>query len=216
MEVILIKDLKRKGTFGDVIEVADGYARNYLIPNGFALAANKANKKRFEEIKDKVLVDVSKLRDSLHSTANEIKGKTFSMKALSRDGKLYGSITPTIIASQIKKDLPDVSVNASDIIVEEGNIKFVGTYACKAQFTKDISASFSLVIESDETHEQPELLEAILEDKTPNKKIIDELETDEDAETEVISDDTTETIQDEPPVSGLLSDEEVEALEEAI
>ena len=44
MEVILIKDLKRKGTFGDTIEVADGYARNFLIPKGFALIANKTNK----------------------------------------------------------------------------------------------------------------------------------------------------------------------------
>ena len=55
MKVILIKDLKRKGTFGDEIDVADGYARNYLIPNGFALPANKSNKKKFEEIKGKHL-----------------------------------------------------------------------------------------------------------------------------------------------------------------
>ena len=78
MEVILI-NLKRKGTFGDVIEVADGYARNYLIPNGYALVANKTNKKRFEEIKDKAMLDVSKLRDELSSTTDQIKGKTFTM-----------------------------------------------------------------------------------------------------------------------------------------
>ena len=73
MEVILIKDLKRKGTFGDVIEVADGYATNYLIPNGFALTANKSNRKRFEEMKDKALVEVTKLRNDLKSTAAELK-----------------------------------------------------------------------------------------------------------------------------------------------
>lgn len=164
MEVILIKDLKRKGTFGDVIEVADGYATNYLIPNGFALSANKSNRKRFEEMKDKALVEVTKLRDDLKSTAAELKGKSFTMTALSRDGKLYGSITPSVIVDTIKSDLPDVKVNASDIIIEEGNIKYVGTYACKAQFTKDISADFEIVIESDESHEQPELLEAILDE----------------------------------------------------
>ncbi|MEK9727667.1 MAG: 50S ribosomal protein L9, partial [Candidatus Margulisiibacteriota bacterium] len=75
MEVILIKDLKRKGTFGDVIEVADGYARNYLIPNGFALVANKTNKKRFEEIKEKAMLDVTKLREALNETAGQIKDK---------------------------------------------------------------------------------------------------------------------------------------------
>lgn len=181
MEVILIKDLKRKGTFGDIIEVADGYARNYLIPNGFALIANNSNKKRFEEMKDKALAQVSELRAELKKTADEIKGKTFSMTALSRDGKLYGSITPSVIVNDmIRKDLPELKINASDVIIDEGNIKFVGTYGCKAQFTKDISASFTIIIESDESDEQPELLEAILE--VEDKNTTDEIQTDDDTE----------------------------------
>lgn len=213
MEVILIKDLKRKGTFGDTIEVADGYARNYLIPNGYALVANNSNKKRFEEIKDKALAQVSELRSELQKTASEIKGKTFSMTALSRDGKLYGSITPSVIVNDmIRKDLPELKINASDVIIEEGNIKFVGTYACKAQFTKDISSSFTIIIESDESDEQPELLEAIYEDDKKNKNIdtniedaleettqIDEI-TDSVSETTDISDqnDTVDETQGEP------------------
>tara|TARA_A100001015_G_C15008180_1_gene721769 strand:+ start:330 stop:1055 length:726 start_codon:yes stop_codon:yes gene_type:complete len=164
MEVILIKDLKRKGTFGDVIEVADGYARNFLIPNGFALAANNANKKRFEEIKGKAFENVNKLRDELSATCKEIKDKTFTIVALSRDGKLYGSITPLIIANRIKEDHPDVKINGSDILIEDGQIKFVGSYVCRVQFTKDIFSNFTLVIEADESDEQPELLEAILEE----------------------------------------------------
>ena len=90
----------------------------------------------FEEMKDKAMADVSELRAELQKTANEIKGKTFSMTALSRDGKLYGSITPSVIVNDmIRKELPELKVNASDIIIDEGNIKFVGTYSCKAQFT---------------------------------------------------------------------------------
>ncbi len=187
MEVILIKDLKRKGTFGDTIEVADGYARNYLIPNGFALAANNANKKRFEEMKDKAMEEVTELRSALNNTASQIKGKSFSMTALSRDGKLYGSITPSVIVNDmIRKELPDLKINASDIIIEEGNIKFVGTYDCKAQFTKDISASFTITIESDESDEQPELLEAIFEDEDDDA---DDLIEDENLEDETATDD---------------------------
>ena len=183
MKVILIKDLKRKGSFGDEIDVTDGYARNYLIPNGFALPANKANKKKFEEIKGKALVQVSELRENLTNTASQIKGKSFTMTALSRDGKLYGSVTPSVIVQQIKNELPDLGINASDIIIEEGNIKFVGSYECKAQFTKDISANFKMVIESDESDEQPELLEAILDDTEANaaEEEYDE-NSDEDAE----------------------------------
>lgn len=199
MEVILIKDLKRKGTFGDTIEVADGYARNYLIPNGFALIANNSNKKRFEEMKDKALAQVSELREELKKTAGEIKGKTFSMTALSRDGKLYGSITPSVIVNDmIRKDIPDLKINASDIIIDEGNIKFVGTYACKAQFTKDISASFNIIIESDESDEQPELLEAIFEDEDNNTTA--EIQTDDDTEPSD-ADETTDTINDLSEVS---------------
>ena len=210
MKVILIKDLKRKGTFGDEIDVADGYARNYLIPNGFALPANKSNKKKFEEIKGKALVQVNELRENLTNTANQIKGKSFTMTALSRDGKLYGSITPSVIVQQIKNELPEIDVNASDIIIEEGNIKFVGSYECKAQFTKDISADFKMVIESDESDEQPELLEAILDEPEVNE--LDEADAD-DIETEeaTLSEDGNDTEED---AEADVSEEETAAEEE--
>ena len=195
MKVILIKDLKRKGTFGDEIDVTDGYARNFLIPNGFALPANKANKKKFEEIKGKALIQVNELRDNLTNTANQIKGKSFTMTALSRDGKLYGSVTPSVIVQQIKNELPEIEVNASDIIIEEGNIKFVGSYDCKAQFTKDISANFKMVIESDESDEQPELLEAILDEpKNSNQEDSSEeadLNSEENSEESEADEDST-------------------------
>ena len=204
MEVILIKDLKRKGTFGDTIEVADGYARNYLIPNGFALAANNANKKRFEEMKDKAMAEVSELRAELQKTANEIKGKTFSMTALSRDGKLYGSITPSVIVNDmIRKELPELKVNASDIIIDEGNIKFVGTYSCKAQFTKDIASSFTIIIESDESDEQPELLEAIFEEE---EKAIAQDQTEEDADSEETTEDDDNVVTE-----GVIAEDENDA-----
>lgn len=205
MEVILIKDLKRKGTFGDTIEVADGYARNYLIPNGFALAANNANKKRFEEMKDKAMAEVSELRAELQKTANEIKGKTFSMTALSRDGKLYGSITPSVIVNDmIRKELPELKVNASDIIIDEGNIKFVGTYSCKAQFTKDIASSFTIIIESDESDEQPELLEAIFEEE--EEKAIAQDQTEEDADSEETTEDDDNVVTE-----GVIAEDENDA-----
>lgn len=166
MEVILLKDLKRKGTFGDTVTVANGYAVNYLIPNGFAISATPANKKRFEEMKAKAFESVKERRESLSNTVAQIKGKTFTIVALSRDGKLYGSITPSLIIDAIKQDLSDISINASDILIEEGQIKFVGTYQCKLQLTRDISSTFTIVVEADEADEQPELLESIIEDES--------------------------------------------------
>ena len=206
MKVILIKDLKRKGKFGDVIEVANGYATNYLIPNGFALSANNANTKLFDQIKDKAFSEVNEQRAQLTETASQIKGKTFTMIALSRDGKLYGSITPSIIITQmIRKELPDLKINASDIIIDAGNIKFVGSYDCTAQFTKDISARFKIVIESDESDEQPELLEAILEEDEKATIENEMTSDDEDEHNESASDDD----QDEPIVAEEITADEL-------
>ena len=175
-----------------------------LIPNGFALAANNANKKRFEEMKDKAMAEVSELRAELQKTANEIKGKTFSMTALSRDGKLYGSITPSVIVNDmIRKELPELKVNASDIIIDEGNIKFVGTYSCKAQFTKDIASSFTIIIESDESDEQPELLEAIFEEE---EKAIAQDQTEEDADSEETTEDDDNVVTE-----GVIAEDENDA-----
>ena len=215
MEVILIKDLKRKGTFGDVIEVADGYARNFLIPNGYALFANRANRKRFAEIKDKELAKVNNLREQLKSTADQVKDKTFTMIALSRDGKLYGSITSSTIVDKIKEEFPDIGINGSDILIEDGHIKFVGTYSCKAQFTKEIYSNFTVVIEADESDEQPELLEALMEDE-PQASSEEDLEDSEDTDsvedTEAVDD--TEAVEETEAVDETEAVEETEAVDE--
>lgn len=191
MQVILIKDLKRKGSFGEIIDVANGYALNYLVPNGFALIANNANRKKFELIREKKLQEVSELRDQLKSYASQIEGKTFSMVALSRDGKLYGSVTASVIVAEILKELTDIKMNGGDVIVEEGNIKYVGTYNCKAQFTKDISASFQFIVESDESDEQPELLEAILDEPEAKEAATTSDDVEGDSETNELSEGET-------------------------
>ena len=205
MKVILIKDLKRKGKFGDVIEVANGYATNYLIPNGFALSANNANTKLFDQIKDKAFSEVNEQRAQLTETASQIKGKTFTMIALSRDGKLYGSITPSYHYTNDTKRAPRFKINASDIIIDAGNIKFVGSYDCTAQFIKDISARFKIVIESDESDEQPELLEAILEEDEKATIENEMTSDDEDEHNESASDDD----QDEPIVAEEITADEL-------
>ncbi len=215
MEVILLKDLKRRGTFGDIIEVNNGYARNYLIPFGFALAANNANKKRFEEIKQKELAKVTELRKTLTETVNSVSGKTFKMTSLSRDGKLYGSITTATIANQIKEEIPDLNINGSDILIEEGHIKYVGTYTCKVQFTKDIFSSFTMIIEADESDEQPELLEAILDGEEADISELED-ETSEDIDSDESEDTTSVDASDAEAVSDESEDETSEDTDDSV
>jgi large subunit ribosomal protein L9 len=187
MEVILIKDLKRRGTFGDVITVANGYAMNYLIPNQFAIPATKANQKKFSEIKKKAFASVEAQRDELKIIAADLANKTFTIVVRARDGKLYGSVSPTAISNQIISVNPDLIVNPSDIIIDAGTIKFVGTYACRAQFTKDISAKFTVVVESDSTDEEPELLESVIDKPAKKSNNVSEAAV---SETDDATDDT--------------------------
>ena len=206
MKVILIKDLKRKGLFGDVINVEDGYGRNFLIPEGYAISANKANLKRFEEIKDKELKKVENLRSELNETANKVNGRSFTTIALTRDGKLYGSITATQIVSIIKDEFPEMKINASDVLIEDGSIKFSGSYKCKLQLTKSIAADFILVVESDESDEQPELLEPLVDDQeaTADEPVDSPVETGQESSDDasiIETDETSTTETDETSVS---------------
>lgn len=104
MEIILQKDVDELGLEGDVVDVAKGYGRNYLIPRGFGVEATPQNLKAFELKRKKIEVARLKAREA----AEELKGKidqmvlTFSHKA-GEEGKLYGSVTSKEIALQLEE-----------------------------------------------------------------------------------------------------------------
>jgi len=105
MKVIILKDIKKIGKQGEVIEVKDGYARNYLIPNGFALVANKDNMQRLEKIKktrmlleEKEQGEALKIKEKLDNTS-----VTITVEAKEND-EIYGSINEAHIVKALKEE----------------------------------------------------------------------------------------------------------------
>jgi large subunit ribosomal protein L9 len=99
MEVILLERIARLGQMGDVVRVRDGYARNFLLPQGKALRANEANRKRFE--RDKVQLEARNLeaRKEAEAVAEKLEGQTFVViRQAGETGQLYGSVATRDIA----------------------------------------------------------------------------------------------------------------------
>ncbi|MGG3771802.1 50S ribosomal protein L9 [Heyndrickxia faecalis] len=104
MKVIFLKDVKGKGKKGDIKNVADGYAHNYLFKNGAAIEATPANlksmeaqKRKEEKLAQEELEEAKKLKEKLENITVEIKAKS------GQDGRLFGSITSKQISEQLKK-----------------------------------------------------------------------------------------------------------------
>ena len=127
MKVILTQDVKKVGKEGELVEVAEGYGRNYLIPKGLAQAATSGNVRRVEGEKK---VEKEKKRRELEAAEKEgkrIDGQTIKIQGKVGDaGKLFGSITSTEIAERLKKQYK-VDVDKRKIVLKD-SIKSLGTY----------------------------------------------------------------------------------------
>lgn len=105
MKVLLLKDVYKLGHAGDVKKVADGYGRNYLIPQGLAALATASAVKQAETLRQNAAISRAKLNAELSGVADKLGALTlaFAVKA-GETGKLYGSITPAQIADKIKAE----------------------------------------------------------------------------------------------------------------
>ncbi len=127
MKVILLENIRKIGSIGDVIDVKRGFARNFLISKNKALFASKKNINEVEKIK-KELSKKDQQRKELSQTINDkINNKTYEIKKLSTENKeLYGSVKPTEI-SKLLNNLENVEINSS-IIQPVKDIKSIGKF----------------------------------------------------------------------------------------
>src|SRR5579871_3244057 len=94
MEIILLERVAKLGQMGDVVRVKDGYARNFLLPQGKALRANEANKKRFESERTHLEARNFERRQEAEAVAGRIAGQTFVIiRQAAETGQLYGSVS---------------------------------------------------------------------------------------------------------------------------
>lgn len=126
MDIILLERVGNLGKIGDVVTVKDGYARNFLLPNGKALRANEANKRVFEENRARLEKENEERRDAAAKEAGKIEGTTIELiRQASNTGQLYGSVAVRDIAAALEEKGEKVSKRQ---IVLERPIKAIGMH----------------------------------------------------------------------------------------
>ncbi len=144
MKVILNADVKGQGKKGQLCEVSDGYARNFLLPRGLAKEASSAN---LNDMKTKNAADEYRLkveREEAQALAKSLEGKTVKVTAKGgENGKLFGSVTSKDIAEALKNQ-HKISIDKKKLVCED--IKAFGNYAVLAKIYHDISANFYVTV----------------------------------------------------------------------
>ncbi|MCL2099161.1 MAG: 50S ribosomal protein L9 [Oscillospiraceae bacterium] len=145
MKVLFREDVKGQGKKGDIKEVSDGYARNFLLPKGLAVIADA---KALNEIKNKEESEKQKLaaeKENAAKLSEKLAGITLKIEATAGpDGKLYGSITPANIAEELKNK-NSLEIDKRKIIMEE-NIKTFGTYTLDVKIYPEVTAQLMVVV----------------------------------------------------------------------
>ena len=144
MRVLLLKDVYKLGHAGDIKKVADGYGRNFLIPQRLATLATAAAVKQAETLRQNAAITRSKLNAELSGVADKLNGLvlTFAVKA-GETGKLYGSITTAQITEEIKK--------VSGLAVDKRNVghqplREVGEFKVPVRLTTDLIPSITVIL----------------------------------------------------------------------
>ena len=150
MKVILLENIKRIGSIGEVIEVKRGFARNFLIANKKALYASKENIKEVEKIKAELSKKDNEKRREASQVADQINKKEYFVKKLSTENnELYGSVKPTEI-SKLIKDENKIEIKPSMIQpVEE--IKSLGNFKVKISLHSEVDAEVTINVSSSDS-----------------------------------------------------------------
>ena len=150
MKVILLENVKRIGSIGEVIEVKRGYARNFLIANKKALYASKENISQVEKIKTDLSKKDNEKKQQAKLIAEKINRKIYEVKKLSTENnELYGSVKPTEISKLIKDiDSQDIKPSMIQPIQE---IKSIGKFKVKISLHSEVDAEVTVKVVSAET-----------------------------------------------------------------
>jgi large subunit ribosomal protein L9 len=146
MKVFLKEDVKSLGKMGDIVEVSEGYARNYLIPKKLAVEANVKNVREFEHQKKTIKERADKVRMSSQALADKLSSVTVTISAKAgEEGKLFGSVTTMDIAEALKAQGYDIE--KKKIHIEEP-IKRIGSYTAEVKVHSDVSAKITVEVTS--------------------------------------------------------------------
>lgn len=143
-KILLRRNVSNLGRIGEVVEVKDGYARNYLVPQGLAVAPTEANLKAIEAEKAAYLEELASQRAELETQAKLLSGKEFTIAALANEqGELYGSVGPAQIAAAAAEE--GILLEPRNIVLDEP-IHRLDKYQVSVRFGEDVTASISVWI----------------------------------------------------------------------
>jgi large subunit ribosomal protein L9 len=144
MEVILLERVAKLGQMGEVVRVKNGYARNFLLPNGKALRATKENRDRFEGMKADLEARNAEARGEAEKIAKKIDGKSVVViRQAGESGQLYGSVSNRDIASLLSGD--GVTVNRSQIALN-APIKAIGMYKVAVALHPEVEVNVTVTV----------------------------------------------------------------------
>ena len=149
MKVILLENIRKIGSIGEIIDVKRGFARNYLIAQKKALFASKENVKEVEKLKTELSKKDQDKKNQAREISEKIKNKEFEIKKLSTENKeLYGSVKPTEI-SKLLQEKESITVNPS-LIQPAKEIKSLGTYNVILNLHSEIQTEIKIKVISQE------------------------------------------------------------------
>lgn len=148
MKVILRQNLDNLGNIGDVVNVKDGYARNYLLPNNLAFVATEDAVKRIEREKLKLISQLTKEKENAEALSQSLSNiqLTIPMRT-TEEGTLYGSITNQLISEKLSE--LDFNIDKRNIIIDEP-IKTLGIFDVKIKLHSDITTNIKVWVINEE------------------------------------------------------------------
>jgi large subunit ribosomal protein L9 len=190
MKVLLLKDVYKLGHAGDVKRVADGYGRNYLIPQGLAALATAGAIKQAENIRARANSQRAALNKEMSGVAQQVEGLVigFGVRA-GETGKLYGSITTQMIADEIMRK-SGTQIDRRQIECQP--IRVLGEHKCIVRLTVDLTPEVKVIAhregdtpaalqpkaaEVEETEEQTPVVEAPVAEVEVEEEVVEEAET---------------------------------------
>ncbi|MBI1224711.1 MAG: 50S ribosomal protein L9 [Bacteroidetes bacterium] len=163
MDIILLKNLDKVGRKFDIVKVKDGYGRNFLIPQGLAIVANKVNRNNLDSFKRQENAKLNKQLDVFKAIAAKLKGQKLTITAKTgTSGKIFGSVTNIQLAQALRDQL-DIDVDRRDILLPDDHIKMIGSYVATLDLHPDVDAKIDFEVIPDDPELAKRLAEAAAE-----------------------------------------------------
>jgi large subunit ribosomal protein L9 len=145
MKVVLLEDIKGKGKKGELVNVSDGYARNFLFPHNLAKEADAQAMNEIKNAEESKAFRIKTQTEDAKKTVEKINGKSVKLFAKAgQGGRLFGSVTSKEIAEELKRQYK-VDIDKRKIVID-GDIKAFGTYKCEIKLFGGITAEVFAVV----------------------------------------------------------------------